>query len=130
MTMISGNNRPDPERDRQDANEEGVAAEEYGSQPFQPVTAGAAVEFLSDLPSDAVLLICAHGFEGMEEQAWLVTHFADATTEEGRTFVLIEGAGDPDKTKPEPEFQQVAVRESDKEDRVTEAEGILGRGEV
>lgn len=47
---------------------------------------------------DAVLAICAHGFEGMENQAWFVTHLALVKPDEGQSLVLVEGAGDPNLT--------------------------------
>jgi len=57
---------------------------------------------LKGMPDDSVLLICAHGFPGMDGMAWQVSHFAPVE-DEGVGIVLIEGAGMPDDDKaPEP----------------------------
>lgn len=55
------------------------------------MTVREARKFLKGCDQDAVLAICAHGFPGMEGQAWYVTHFAPV--EDGAPIVLVEGAG-------------------------------------
>lgn len=54
-----------------------------------------AVEQLADMEQDAELLICAHGFKGLEGRAWTVSAFEPT---DDKSIVLIEGAGE---TRPE-----------------------------
>lgn len=58
-----------------------------------------ALRDLAARPQDADLLICAHEFPGMENQAWFVTHF---TTGDSERFVFAEGARPPADSESEP----------------------------
>lgn len=51
-----------------------------------------AIEQLLEMPMDVDLVICAHGFTGMEGKGWHVSHFE---TNEAKSVVLIEGATQP-----------------------------------
>ena len=68
-----------------------MVKEDEAHIPYR-VTVSEAVRQLQAMEDqNALLAICAHGFKGMEGQAWYVTHMAPA---EG--MVLIEGASQPE----------------------------------
>lgn len=64
-------------------------------EPTPRMKVSAAIKSLQEMDPDADLLICGHGFPGMENKAWIVTHFAPVSE---MNMVLIEGAGDPKLT--------------------------------
>jgi hypothetical protein len=77
------------ERDAEHGVGTGAEAEVASSRPRQ-MTVRDMTETLADLPPDAMVLICAHEWPGMENQGWYVQ--ALDPSNDGK-FVLIEGAG-------------------------------------
>lgn len=74
---------------------------EEQAKPVEPMTVQEAIDFLSEQPRDAHLLICAHGFKGMEGRAWMLTHFVPFVVDQDDPVILAEGAGDPALTQHE-----------------------------